>query len=754
MKLNPTLLVAMLLVLAFSTTPVLATDYSSCQPFAPLTSGSHTLTQDVVHSTQFASCFDIGASNVILDCQGNSISVTNPPANGIISSSTYNNITIKNCEIIGGDNGFSAGSGGNDYSFQNNIFHNQTNSAITLTGASYNNVNITGNQIYNAISGEWAFFIPELDNLLIYDNYIEQGNSGYMFINTQPTTANYSYAMTGTNIQGDNIPASGISGNVWTSNAGTSFSDTCTPHPTYTGYCNDTYSPSGLHLDYQPLETGTIPVACTPNWECVGYDTPVCYANNTAYASCNAVNDTNACGESYTGDYSEFPDNVSACNYYEIDDCRVIDASGEYNLTQNITGDSGTLNSCLYVNTPGVTINAGDYKVQHSGSGSALYVDGSGDGFIMNDGVLFATGSEGALKLNSGSNNVLLNRTKLLSTIVNARNIRVNSGTVSNLFLDSVEISATGSGADALFLLNTLGLTIKDSSIIANDLGIDAGFGYISNSEIYGNYIQTNGRPVTYGSGSNNLFYDNVVNSSTDISGANEIYLNQSTTGNEWTNPSSNGYSDTCLNDGTGICEEPYVLGASTDYYAVAYSPYCASVWECIGYGASTCLSDDTTTASCNSVNDTNSCGRIYSGDYTEFANETGVCDYCTPSWSCDGYFNGTCIIENGTGLSSWSCNSVVDANSCYSQTLLPSDQYIGNYSEYGSGFNSCEADFYSKSAYGFGVLVTLIPVMLIVGLFMSSQVGRRWIKKNDGTTKAIGMVALLIMVILLIALL
>jgi hypothetical protein len=49
---------------------------------------------------------------------------------------------------------------------------------------------------------------------------------------------------------------------------------------------------------------------CTPDWHCSGYDLCV---KPMASADCNAVDDYHDCGESYTGDYSEFDPYV--CSY-------------------------------------------------------------------------------------------------------------------------------------------------------------------------------------------------------------------------------------------------------------------------------------------------------------------------------------------------------------------------------------------------------------------------------------------------------
>jgi hypothetical protein len=107
-----------------------------------------------------------------------------------------------------------------------------------------------------------------------------------------------------------------------------------------------------------------------------------------------------------------------------------------------------------------------------------------------------------------------------------------------------------------------------------------------------------------------------------------------------------------------------------------AYDP-CIEEWICDAYDTPTCLINDTSTASCISVYDNASCGTTYTGDYTEFANQTGTCDYCTPEWLCTGY--ETCVSPATTA----SCDTVNDNNTCYSITNLTSDQYDGNYTEF-----------------------------------------------------------------------
>jgi hypothetical protein len=88
----------------------------------------------------------------------------------------------------------------------------------------------------------------------------------------------------------------------------------------------------------------------------------------------------------------------------------------------------------------------------------------------------------------------------------------------------------------------------------------------------------------------------------------------------------------------------------------------CTPDWSCDGYTTPTCLINDTSTAACNSTTDNNACGTSYTGNYTEFENQTGVCDYCTPSWSCSLW--DTCV-EPATSVN---CTTAVDANSCYAK--------------------------------------------------------------------------------------
>jgi len=142
-----------------------------------------------------------------------------------------------------------------------------------------------------------------------------------------------------------------------------------------------------------------------------------------------------------------------------------------------------------------------------------------------------------------------------------------------------------------------------------------------------------------------------------------------------------------------------------------AQTPICVEDWVCNGYGNATCLINDTSTASCNSVIDNNACGTNYTGDYSEFTNQTGVCDFCTPSFAseCTVWNTSACPAQNYTG--NYSCIATIDANSCFSQTSLPSDAPDFN-ALYGQRVCS---ELQSENSLALaGLLVALLPMLLI----------------------------------------
>jgi photosystem II stability/assembly factor-like uncharacterized protein len=158
---------------------------------------------------------------------------------------------------------------------------------------------------------------------------------------------------------------------------------------------------------------------------------------------------------------------------------------------------------------------------------------------------------------------------------------------------------------------------------------------------------------------------------------------------------------DSCSINDTQTCTNVTDVNYCGETYTGDYSEftpqacdYCTPNWSCDHYTNSSCLINDTIVGTCDSVSDSNNCyaqtglpADQYSGDYSEFTQQ-GSCDYCTPSWSCDGYENETCLIDDTTVAA---CNSTTDSNSCYATTGLPTDQYNGTYTEFANQTGTCD---------------------------------------------------------------
>ncbi len=82
-------------------------------------------------------------------------------------------------------------------------------------------------------------------------------------------------------------------------------------------------------------------------------------------------------------------------------------------------------------------------------------------------------------------------------------------------------------------------------------------------------------------------------------------------------------------------------------------------------------------------------------------ANASFSCDYCLPSWNCTEFLS--CNKENVSV-----CNAVADGNNCYGLTLLSSDAFYGNYSEYSS---SCVFDYDAPNLTGFSFSSSVISL-------------------------------------------
>jgi len=95
---------------------------------------------------------------------------------------------------------------------------------------------------------------------------------------------------------------------------------------------------------------------CAANWTCVGYA-----SCPSALAACNAVNDTNSCGGSYTGNYSEFPKNNSCVLGFSSYSCPltypVEDAQVGQTLTLSLNATYPLNNTVLVATSDGDAVS-------------------------------------------------------------------------------------------------------------------------------------------------------------------------------------------------------------------------------------------------------------------------------------------------------------------------------------------------------------------------------------------------------------
>ena len=227
--------------------------------------------------------------------------------------------------------------------------------------------------------------------------------------------------------------------------------------------------------------------------------------------------------------YNNLP--LTEVNPFDITECKQITASGNYTLTQNISGVS-TNSACLDVVASGVTIDAGEYEVV----GTSLHaLRSSSSNTLVNDGVFRGSNQQGVIRIETGGNSFTMNRSVVIASLgSNVNAVRSLNSVISNLVFDSVSITATSVSSSGMFLYRVNGFTLINSEIISQQDGVELFFnGYINNAVINNNYIQSSDKPLEFGTtGSNNYVYNNTIKSNGGIVSTNPVYLNLSGVGN------------------------------------------------------------------------------------------------------------------------------------------------------------------------------------------------------------------------------
>ncbi|MBT7022064.1 MAG: hypothetical protein HN967_13090, partial [Candidatus Marinimicrobia bacterium] len=114
----------------------------------------------------------IGAHNIVLDCQGNTIDGDKTDARYGIVTSGKDNIVIKNCIITQFDRGINDWNQNIGNLIFNNTFHDFNDYGILFGSTTNTGNNISGNTIYNTGTEEGIYFKGEdtiIENNIVYD---------------------------------------------------------------------------------------------------------------------------------------------------------------------------------------------------------------------------------------------------------------------------------------------------------------------------------------------------------------------------------------------------------------------------------------------------------------------------------------------------------------------------------------------------------------------------------------------------------
>ncbi|MEM4714440.1 MAG: right-handed parallel beta-helix repeat-containing protein, partial [Candidatus Nanoarchaeia archaeon] len=143
---------------------VFATNISECTNIT--SSGKYTLNTNLTETQSGRNiCIDIQASDVILDCNGFSITGNNVAGTKGIFSNSNNNITIKNCIISNYEDGIEFIATQNSTFFNNTIFNN-LDDGLDLDPLS-NFANVSQNYFYN---NSYGVVLTNVSNSIIYNN--------------------------------------------------------------------------------------------------------------------------------------------------------------------------------------------------------------------------------------------------------------------------------------------------------------------------------------------------------------------------------------------------------------------------------------------------------------------------------------------------------------------------------------------------------------------------------------------------------
>lgn len=370
---------------------------------------------------------------------------------------------------------------------------------------------------------------------------------------------------------------------------------------------------------------------------------------------------------------------------FNITDCINITQPGTYTLQNDIditgvsmsyAGAALNVNACINIqNVSSIVVDCQGYRIHGN------VTDGSGGSIIT-----LASDTEGAnitvkncvidVENNQSSPNgdlYVLAFVPIAST--NFGTIVVENNTISVL------TSASGAYSEAMIMWDSSAVgqtvTVRNNHLSAKGhyaLGVDLQTSSVN--DVYGNdvYVETVDvvSPAIYiASGGIGSAWNNTINTASDYCGISNALLfafNNSLMGNAYLRPNGTGFSQTCTNNGSGVCTQSYNvsgLGSAVDYLPIALTFSCVTNWTCSVYDVCTLGGQ----SACLNVTDQNLCGENFTGNFTMYDN-----------LSC-----GSATVLNGSTLAENWRNIVASENGSNIYATADSNGHLYKSSDFGA---------------------------------------------------------------------
>ena len=506
------LLTIILFILVMPT--AIATNFSSCQTFS--SSDTYTLTSNISTSS---SCLIINATDVYIDCQGNTIN-TSSGVNGVDFLAGMNDSSLTNCRIDG---------------FTNAIYFSGAGIETTTENVTINNNHLTNND--NAISSDTN---SQNDGVYhqIYNNFFNNTND----LNIYDGGAVYNYRFwittyTATNIVGREQ----IGGNYWTNYYNGGFSDTCS-NSDNNSFCDSTYNIDAFDDNY-PL-TLVQPPPVPP------FNGSITACKNSGWSA----------GETYTLEQNINAGSGSYCFDGFTDDV-TLDCQGYTITSTGTTGaasfdaDNVTIKNCLFDDF------SDSYAVVHVGLSNSFTfeyntVSDCSGGFAaaLDTSGVFST-STSYVRYNTISNcpyGVLMYGA--------SSDWEIHDNNITNTGYSGIDLwESSGAFSDFKIYNNR----VSGSGYSLSCLDISGGGSYcgMGVGVIYNNLFNSTNLYDISGTGTFTTDWNTSEASGTNVVGGPSIG------GNYHGTASGGGYSDGCTDtDEDGFCDSSYTFGSFTDY--------------------------------------------------------------------------------------------------------------------------------------------------------------------------------------------